>query len=76
LALKKLIAVEFTCEETVSTLQADPQRIKQILINLLTNAVKFTPERSRVSLEVSTTANGDRILFSVSDTGTGIARRI
>ncbi len=72
LALKKLIAVDFVCEESISTLEADPQRLKQILINLLTNAVKFTPERGRVGLQVSTNAASDRILFAVSDTGIGI----
>ncbi|MGE5464284.1 MAG: ATP-binding protein, partial [Syntrophothermus sp.] len=73
LALKKLIAVEFTQEDGLSTIQADPQRIKQILINLLTNAVKFTPERGRVGLDVSINTDRDRILFTVSDTGIGIA---
>jgi PAS domain S-box-containing protein len=74
LALKKLISVNYTCEESISTLEADPQRVKQILINLLNNAVKFTPERGRVGLEVSTNAVRDRILFSVTDTGIGIAQ--
>jgi signal transduction histidine kinase/ActR/RegA family two-component response regulator len=74
LALKKLISVEFTSEESLSTLQADPQRIKQILINLLTNAVKFTPERGRVSLDVRTNNDSDRILFSITDSGIGIAQ--
>jgi PAS domain S-box-containing protein len=73
LALKKQISVEYSCEDSISTFLADPQRVKQILINLLTNAVKFTPERGRVRLQVSTNTRGDRILFSVTDTGIGIA---
>jgi PAS domain S-box-containing protein len=73
LALRKLITVKFTCEESLTTLRADPQRIKQVLINLLTNAVKFTPEGGRVDLEVSANASQDRILISVTDTGIGIA---
>lgn len=73
IALKKLIHVEFNREETLSTIYADPQRLKQILINLLTNAVKFTPERGSVRLDVYTNADRDRIMFSVSDTGIGIA---
>jgi PAS domain S-box-containing protein len=73
LALKKLIRVEFTCDESISTIQADPQRVKQVLINLLTNAVKFTPERGRVGLDVSTNAGRNRILFAVTDSGIGIA---
>jgi CheY-like chemotaxis protein/nitrogen-specific signal transduction histidine kinase len=73
LALKKSISVEFNYDLSLSTLYADPQRLKQILINLLTNAVKFTPEGGRVSLEVHLDADRDQILFSVSDTGIGIA---
>jgi CheY-like chemotaxis protein/anti-sigma regulatory factor (Ser/Thr protein kinase) len=65
--------VEFACDESITSLRADPQRIKQILINLLTNAVKFTPDQGRVRLEVSTNADKDRILFTVTDTGIGIA---
>lgn len=74
LALKKLIHVEFRNASSISSFYADPQRLKQILINLLTNAVKFTPERGGVTLNVSTDEDMDQILFSISDTGIGIAR--
>jgi len=72
-AIQRLISVDFTNDESASTLYADPQRLKQILINLLTNAVKFTPERGRVSLDVYANAEKDQISFAVSDTGIGIA---
>jgi PAS domain S-box-containing protein len=72
-ALKKLISVEYHSEKVISGIYADPQRLKQILINLLTNAVKFTPEKGKVSLDVSTNEERDQILFSVTDTGIGIA---
>jgi PAS domain S-box-containing protein len=74
LALKKLITVDFACDDSISIIEADPQRLKQILINLLTNAVKFTPERGRVGLQVSTNAARDQVLFSITDTGIGIAQ--
>ncbi|RCJ27242.1 hybrid sensor histidine kinase/response regulator [Nostoc minutum NIES-26] len=48
---------------------ADARRIKQMLLNLLTNAVKFTPA-GRVSLEVKKVPEG--ITFTVADTGIGI----
>jgi len=73
-ALKKLISVEFNKDPSLSVFHADPQRIKQILINLLTNAVKFTSERGSVTLDVNTNDERDQILFSVTDTGIGIAQ--
>src|SRR6185503_631754 len=47
--------------------------MKQILINLLTNAVKFTPEQGRVTLQVHGDLEQDLIQFSVIDNGMGIA---
>jgi CheY-like chemotaxis protein len=54
-------------------IHADPRRLKQTLVNLLTNAVKFTPEHGRVTLEINTDIEQDLIQFSVIDTGIGIA---
>jgi signal transduction histidine kinase/DNA-binding response OmpR family regulator len=53
--------------------QGDPNRIRQILLNLLGNAIKFT-ERGEVRLRAAgETANGlARVTFSISDTGPGI----
>ena len=56
---------------------ADRMRISQVLINLLGNAVKFTPAGGRVTLTVQETENADgesRVYFAVSDTGIGIAK--
>ena len=54
----------------------DPQRLQQVLRNLLSNAFKFTDEES-VRLRVATVERGDggepAIAFTVSDTGIGIA---
>ncbi len=50
---------------------ADPDRLQQVLLNLLTNAIKFTPPGGRIS--VSCARDGDRVLLRVSDTGIGIA---
>jgi signal transduction histidine kinase len=50
---------------------ADPLRLKQVLINLIGNAIKFSPPRSTVEVELS--EEGDHYLFQVRDQGIGIA---
>ena len=52
-------------------LLGDPVRVKQILLNLLTNAVKFTPAGGRVALRVR--PESERILIEVADTGIGMS---
>jgi signal transduction histidine kinase len=57
----------------VTTLLADERRLKQILVNLLNNAVKFTPEGGSVGVEVTSRAENNAIDFTVWDTGIGIS---
>ena len=52
------------------TVFADPDRTRQILINLLSNALKFTPSGGTISVEVK--EDGDMMLFLIHDTGLGI----
>lgn len=52
-------------------LNADARRIKQMLINLLTNAAKFTPDGGHIDMSAESTDTGD-LLVSVRDTGIGI----
>ena len=49
----------------------DPQRVHQILLNLLTNAAKFTPKGS-ITLAYSVDSEKETVTFSVTDTGIGI----
>lgn len=72
-ATRKSITVTYEEETPVNKVYADPRRLKQILVNLLTNAVKFTPENGQVILQVRADAEQDRIQFSVIDSGIGIA---
>jgi signal transduction histidine kinase len=50
--------------------QADPDRLHQVLVNLIGNAVKFT---DRGAVEVSVRPEGDHLAIAVTDTGIGIA---
>jgi signal transduction histidine kinase len=52
------------------TIMADRLRSRQILVNLLNNAVKFTPEGGRIGIEAK--QKGDRLSLTVWDTGIGI----
>ncbi len=52
------------------SIETDPQRLEQVIRNLLSNALKFT-EKGEVALEVSSAGHG-RVAFAVRDTGIGI----
>ena len=51
--------------------RADPEKVTQILVNLISNAIKFTPAGGHISAECA--AVGDAVTLSISDTGLGIA---
>ncbi len=72
-AQKKFINVEYSFSGPAPLIFADSKRLKQILINLLNNAVKFTPECGKVKLEVSQDDRAGQTWFSVSDSGIGIS---
>ncbi len=57
--------------EALDEIVADKRACKQILLNVLANAVKFTPERGRVTLGAR--LEGTRLVLTVTDTGIGIA---
>ena len=73
LAHKKQQRVAVEIEDGFVTLRADERRLKQILVNLLSNAVKFTPERGSLGLRVTLASDARTIVFTVWDTGIGIA---
>jgi signal transduction histidine kinase len=60
------------------TVRADGDKLAQILLNLLSNATKFTPDGGRVTLECVARADGtgdpDIVYIRVADTGVGIPR--
>jgi CheY-like chemotaxis protein/anti-sigma regulatory factor (Ser/Thr protein kinase) len=52
----------------------DPYRIKQILDNLISNAIKFTPENGKITLSASI-EKGDLLRISIKDSGPGISEK-
>ncbi|HET7594668.1 MAG TPA: sensor histidine kinase [Stellaceae bacterium] len=80
---ERLLAERFRAAQLAFAIELPPQvpcvrgdelRLKQILLNLLSNAAKFTPAGGRVVLAVKTTPDG-AIRLSVSDTGVGMKRQ-
>ncbi len=70
-AERKNIHVESTGADEGLPCRTDPQRVRQILINLLTNAVRHSPEDETITVEVK--ADDDSMRFDVVDHGEGIA---
>jgi len=77
-AKKKSITLKTEISRLKEPFYGDERRLRQALINLLTNAVKFTPEQGKVTLQVTTTGRpdvvGSEVHFAVIDTGIGISQ--
>jgi signal transduction histidine kinase len=58
------------CAPDIGSMFADERRLKQVLFNLVSNAIKFTPERGVITL--ASWVVGDQVEFRVADTGVGI----
>lgn len=69
----KQIQFTKTIQLTHDLIYADGRRLMQILLNLLNNAVKFTPDNGQIGLEVCEETERELITFSIWDTGIGIA---
>ncbi len=68
---RQAVALSIDLSPRLATWLADPRRFKQILVNLLTNAVKFTPAGGSVAVHAR--IERDELVVAVSDTGIGIA---
>ncbi len=69
---EKKLAVEWKIQEDLKTIQSDSLKVRQVFLNLFTNAVKFT-ERGAITLSAVNAEKG--VLFSIQDTGVGIRER-
>jgi signal transduction histidine kinase len=71
LAAERGVALSRRSADEAPVVEADPDRLQQVLLILLDNAIKHTPSGGRVALEVGT--QDDHAVISVADTGPGIA---
>ncbi|MBE9570653.1 MAG: PAS domain-containing sensor histidine kinase, partial [Proteobacteria bacterium] len=70
-ATEKRLAINKDIPEGLPSIRADRDRLSQILLNVLDNAVKFTPESGKVSITASDDKEG-YVIVRISDTGIGV----
>jgi signal transduction histidine kinase len=70
-ARKQKLEVLLDCEDTIGEIEADERRIKQVLLNLIRNAIAHTPEGGHITLQARRRESDLQI--SVRDTGEGIS---
>ena len=69
-AMQKGLALNYVSPQTVLQIKADQDRFKQVLVNLISNAIKYT-EKGAIS--VSVVVKKDKFLITVADTGIGMS---
>ena len=72
LAANKRLTIAVAVAKDVEQIVIDPAKLKQVLYNYLSNAIKFTPNEGRISVRASS-EDADHFRLEVKDTGIGIA---
>jgi signal transduction histidine kinase len=67
------ITIASHCSADPALALVDPLRLEQVVANLLSNAVKFTPNGGSIIIDISRDEAGNRMIVSVTDSGSGIA---
>ncbi len=70
LAEKKAVALTFTKNLETATIEANPDRLKEVFLNLLDNAIKYTPENGSVTIGLE--AVEGQVVCTITDTGIGV----
>jgi len=70
-ARKEKISVTIHCDRDIGKIVADERRIKQVMLNLIRNAINFTPENGQIT--ISAHKDETHVHLKVSDTGIGIS---
>ena len=69
-ARNQKLAIDLHCPRDIGQINADPARLKQIILNILRNAISHTPEGG--TIEIQAEKSGDSVKITVRDTGIGI----
>ncbi|MDP3975768.1 MAG: ATP-binding protein [bacterium] len=69
----KNLTFSFLCGKDVSSMQADPKLLRMVMQNILSNAVKYTPEGGNIALSIDL-AGKKNLLLKITDTGYGIPK--
>ncbi len=72
---KKGITLNFKNDPPVETVNIDPDRIKQVLLNLYLNAMEAMDGKGNINVEISRTGRDNALQITVSDTGPGIQEK-
>lgn len=72
-AEQKQIKLELTYDETPPVIDADVEKTAWVLVNLVSNAIRYSPENSKIIIEIKTSPR--TVLFSVQDFGKGIDKK-
>jgi two-component system cell cycle sensor histidine kinase PleC len=67
------VAVSIEIDPRVPAMQSDETKLKQILLNVISNGLKFTPSGGRVTIRVAGSSDDRVVRFEISDTGIGIS---
>lgn len=62
----------FNSDADIPEIMGDRDRIEQVVVNILSNAIKYTPENGKIEVELST--ENDKVVIKVADTGIGIPK--
>jgi PAS domain S-box-containing protein len=72
---RKMLVVSSTFQESLPLINADPKLLSMVVQNVLSNAVKYTPDEGSIDLTLALTPNKEAIRLTIVDTGYGIPKK-
>jgi len=72
-AEEKQLNVNVTIDQNIPLIETDPGKLQQIMFNLISNAIKFTPQKGRIDINAQLVNDNQNLQLTVTDNGPGIA---